>query len=63
MSMNRLGINSLGELVQRSADELSESRNFGPVALNEVRQKLAERGLSLRGEDVAEALALVSHFR
>jgi DNA-directed RNA polymerase subunit alpha len=46
----RLGIRTLGELVQRSADELLELRNFGMTSLNEVRQKLAERGLRLRGD-------------
>ena len=48
--MNRLGINSLGDLVQRSADELLESKNFGMTSLNEVREKLAQFGLSLRGD-------------
>ncbi len=48
--MNRLGINSLGELVQRSADELLESKNFGMTSLNEVREKLAQFGLTLRGD-------------
>jgi DNA-directed RNA polymerase subunit alpha len=48
--MNRLGINSLGELVQRSADELLESKNFGMTSLTEVREKLAQFGLGLRGD-------------
>ena len=48
--MNRLGINSLGELVQRTADELLESKNFGMTSLNEVREKLAQYGLTLRGD-------------
>jgi DNA-directed RNA polymerase subunit alpha len=48
--MNRLGINSLGDLVQRSADELLESKNFGMTSLSEVREKLAQLGLSLRGD-------------
>jgi DNA-directed RNA polymerase subunit alpha len=48
--MNRLGINSLGDLVQRSADELLEAKNFGMTSLNEVREKLAQYGLTLRGE-------------
>jgi DNA-directed RNA polymerase subunit alpha len=48
--MNRLGINSLGELVQRSADELLESKNFGMTSLNEVREKLRQYGLTLRGD-------------
>jgi DNA-directed RNA polymerase subunit alpha len=48
--MNRLGINSLGDLVNRTADELLESKNFGMTSLNEVREKLAQLGLSLRGD-------------
>lgn len=48
--MNRLGINSLAELVQRSADELLESKNFGMTSLNEVRDKLRQYGLALRGD-------------
>jgi len=48
--MNRLGITSLGDLVQRSADELLESKNFGVTSLTEVREKLAQYGLTLRGD-------------
>ena len=48
--MNRLGINSLGDLVARSADELLESKNFGVTSLTEVREKLAQLGLQLRGD-------------
>jgi DNA-directed RNA polymerase subunit alpha len=48
--MNRLGINSLGDLVQRSADELLESKNFGQTSLAEVREKLSQYGLNLRGD-------------
>ncbi len=48
--MNRLGINSLGDLIQRTADELLESKNFGMTSLNEVREKLAQYGLTLRGD-------------
>jgi DNA-directed RNA polymerase subunit alpha len=48
--MNRLGINTLGELIQRSADELLESKNFGMTSLTEVRDKLAQYGLLLRGD-------------
>ena len=48
--MNRLGINSLGDLVQRTADELLESKNFGMTSLSEVREKLQQYGLSLRGD-------------
>jgi DNA-directed RNA polymerase subunit alpha len=48
--MNRLGINSLGDLVQRTADELLESKNFGMTSLSEVREKLGQLGLTLRGD-------------
>jgi DNA-directed RNA polymerase subunit alpha len=48
--MNRLGINTLGDLIQRTADELLESKNFGMTSLNEVREKLAQYGLTLRGD-------------
>lgn len=48
--MNRLGINTLGELVQRTADDLLESKNFGMTSLNEVREKLAQHNLTLRGD-------------
>jgi DNA-directed RNA polymerase subunit alpha len=48
--MNRLGLDSLGELVQRTADELLEAKNFGMTSLNEVREKLRQYGLSLRGD-------------
>ena len=48
--MNRLGINTLGDLIQRSADDLLESKNFGMTSLNEVREKLRQQGLTLRGD-------------
>jgi DNA-directed RNA polymerase subunit alpha len=48
--MNRLGINTLGDLIQRTADELLESKNFGMTSLNEVREKLQQFNLTLRGD-------------
>jgi DNA-directed RNA polymerase subunit alpha len=48
--MNRLAIGSLGELIHRSADELLEAKNFGMTSLNEVREKLRQIGLNLRGD-------------
>jgi DNA-directed RNA polymerase subunit alpha len=48
--MNRLGINTLGELIQRTADDLLESKNFGMTSLTEVREKLRQNGLTLRGD-------------
>ncbi len=40
-------INSVRDLVVRTADELLEVRNFGETTLNEVQDKLAEIGLRL----------------
>jgi DNA-directed RNA polymerase subunit alpha len=48
--MNKLGITTLGELIQRTADELLEIKNFGMTSLNEVREKLSQYGLKLRGD-------------
>jgi DNA-directed RNA polymerase subunit alpha len=48
--MNRLGIGTLGELIQRTADELLESKNFGQTSLSEVRDKISAYGLKLRGD-------------
>jgi len=48
--MNRSNITTLGELCQRSADDLMEAKNFGITSLHEVREKLTELGLKLRGD-------------
>jgi len=46
----KLGINTIGDLVRRTAEDLLECKNFGVTSLNEVREKLTERGLKLRGD-------------
>ncbi|MCI0704795.1 MAG: tetratricopeptide repeat protein [Planctomycetia bacterium] len=48
--MNRLNITTLGELIQRTADELLEAKNFGMTSLNEVRDRLGQYNLKLRGD-------------
>lgn len=48
--MARLGINTVGELVQRTPDELLATKNFGVTSLNEIRQQLAELNLKLRND-------------
>lgn len=48
--MSRLGIATLGELVQRTADELLEAKNFGMTSLSEVRERLTQFSLKLRGD-------------
>jgi DNA-directed RNA polymerase subunit alpha len=46
----KLGINLISDLVRRTAEDLMECKNFGVTSLNEVREKLSERGLKLRGD-------------
>lgn len=46
----RLGINTMGELVSKTADELMSVRNFGVTSLNEIRSKLSEQGLKLKND-------------
>lgn len=48
--MARLNIQTIGQLVQRTPDELLASRNFGVTSLNEIRQKLGEVGIRLRND-------------
>jgi DNA-directed RNA polymerase subunit alpha len=50
LCLQRLGIRTLGELVQRTASELLGAPNFGAPSLAEVREKLAQLGLALRGD-------------
>lgn len=48
--MTRLGLATIGELVRKSQDDLLECKNFGVTSLTEVREKLVQANLSLRGE-------------
>lgn len=48
--MERLGIKTVGQLVQMTDKQLLECPNFGATSLNEVKSKLAELGLSLKSE-------------
>ena len=46
--LQRLGINTLGELISRSEAELMAIKNFGQTSLVEIERRLGELGLSLR---------------
>jgi DNA-directed RNA polymerase subunit alpha len=48
--LKREGINSVGDLVQKSEAELMDIRNFGQKSIDEVKAKLEELGLGLREE-------------
>jgi DNA-directed RNA polymerase subunit alpha len=47
--LKRAQVNTVGELLEKNEDDLLAITNFGQKSLDEVIQKLDERGLSLRG--------------
>ena len=46
--LKRARVDTIGQLVQKTEDDLLAITNFGAKSLEEVIQKLDERGLSLR---------------
>ena len=50
--LKRAQVNTIGELVLRSPEDLLAITNFGQKSLDEVIQKLDERGLSLRIREI-----------
>ena len=49
--LKRAQVNTIGELLQKSVDDLLTVTNFGQKSLDEVIEKLDERGLSLKQRD------------
>lgn len=52
-ALQRLGVNTLGDLAQKSEEDLLGLPNFGRTSLREVKEILATRGLSMRAGDGA----------
>ena len=48
--MVRLQLNTIGELIRKTGDDLLECKNFGVTSLTEVREKLTLMSLKLRGD-------------
>lgn len=48
--LNRAGMNSVGDLLQRTPDELLTVSGFGRKSLEEVRTRLEDRGYMLEGD-------------
>jgi len=48
--MVRLGLSTIGELLRCTGDDLLECKNFGVTSLIEIREKLVEANLKLRGD-------------
>ncbi len=45
--LKNANIVTIGDLTRKTEDEMSKTRNFGKKSLEEIKQKLEERGLSL----------------
>ena len=53
--LKRARVDTIGQLVQKTEDDLLAITNFGPKSLDEVLQKLDERGLVAAHEGVTDA--------
>lgn len=49
--LKRAQINTVAELLRRSENDLLNITNFGQKSLDEIKEKLTERGLTLKAED------------
>jgi DNA-directed RNA polymerase subunit alpha len=52
--LKRVGIETIGDLVMKSENELAAIPNFGKKSIEEVKETLATHGLRLRGDDGSE---------
>ncbi|MBI4878588.1 MAG: tetratricopeptide repeat protein [Planctomycetes bacterium] len=48
-ALDTLNISTVGQLVEVTEEQLLECKNFGQTSLNEIKKKLADLDLSLRG--------------
>ncbi len=49
--MQRLNIETIGDLCEKSESDLLSTKNFGQTSLNEIKQKLAEQNLALKANE------------
>jgi DNA-directed RNA polymerase subunit alpha len=50
--LKRVGIETIGDLVSKTESELGTIPNFGKKSIEEVKETLAQHGLTLRGEEL-----------
>ena len=50
--LNKISINTVDDLIQKTENEMMKVRNLGKKSLTEVKNKLAELDLGLKEEDV-----------
>jgi DNA-directed RNA polymerase subunit alpha len=55
--LKRVGIETIGDLVTKTENELAAIPNFGKKSIEEVKETLATHGLTLRGENGGGAAA------
>ena len=48
--VSKLNIQTVGDLLKHTGDELLECKNFGVTSLNEVREKLSSLSLKLKND-------------
>jgi DNA-directed RNA polymerase subunit alpha len=58
--LRNANIRSIGDLTRRTEDEIAKTRNFGKKSLQEIKDKLQERGLSLGMKDYSVLRKLAS---
>jgi len=61
--LNRAGIETIGELVQKTEKNLLGIRSFGRTSLREIKRKLADIGLSIGMSEVLIHQALCKNYR
>lgn len=49
--LKRVGVETIGDLISKTEDDLSAIPNFGKKSIEEVKENLARHGLSLRFDD------------
>ena len=49
--LKRVGIETIGDLVMKTENELAAIPNFGKKSIEEVKETLAQHGLTLRGDN------------
>jgi DNA-directed RNA polymerase subunit alpha len=52
--LRNISIKTIGDLAQRSEEEISKTKNFGKKSLQEIKDKLSEYGLTLGMKDIME---------
>src|SRR6266853_2060196 len=55
--LKRVGIETIGDLVMKTENELAAIPNFGKKSIEEVKETLQQHGLNLRGDNGGSSLA------